>query len=133
GDSTTRARATLRRLLSAPQCEVRGVAAMGLGLAGEAKDVDALTELAGAREAGTSARAAAITALGLTRGEGQAKAAPHVEDALDAREPAVRSAALLSAARLVRGGALGRERFDGAVARAAFGPDDQLRGDAVLA
>lgn len=125
-----KARALLRTLLAAPSTDVRGVAAAGLALGGDPQDAPRLAALARAPEAGPSARAAALLAVGLLPG----KEGPElVASSLESPEPALRRAALVTAGRLVARGALDRERFVPAVARAAAAADPELRHDAVLA
>ncbi len=123
----------LVKLLASTSPEVRGVAAVGLGLTHDKKYAPALVALARAPEAGATARAAAVHALaeiGVAQNENL-----HMLVALaDANEPLLRQAALVALARLAPKGdpTQGASAAD-ALASSLFATDESMRRTAVAA
>jgi tetratricopeptide (TPR) repeat protein len=128
-----KAEGLLVKLLASASPEVRGVAAVGLGLTHDKKHAPALSALARSPEAGATARAAAIHAfaeLGV--------ASPNELSMLvalsDSNEPLLRQAALVALARLaIKGDAAQSVSAADAIAAGIFSTDESLRRAAVAA
>jgi tetratricopeptide (TPR) repeat protein len=115
----------LYKLLSSPAPDVRALAALGLGLSRDRKHAPALAALARSPEAGPSARAAAVHALGEL---GAGAEVPLLMAAADSGEVQVRQAALLTMARIA--GKDEAARMNGpaeAIAAGVFSTDEGLR------
>ncbi|MFO0761514.1 MAG: HEAT repeat domain-containing protein [Byssovorax sp.] len=130
----------LLHLLGSAAPEIRALSAIGLGLTHDRKHAPALIALARSPEAGPTARAAAIHALGELGQGGDPKAfMASLPQGLflslaDATDPLLRQAALLSMARLGDKGDAGRTTGPAeAIAAAVFSPDEGLRSAAVSA
>ncbi len=131
----------LVKLLSSSAPDVRAVAAIGLGLSHDKRHVPALVALARSPEAGPTARAAAVHALGElgTAGAASAELGPLLMGAAESNEMLLRQAALLTLARLgAKDGPAHAEAAPGAAAAEAiaagvFSTDEALRADAALA
>ena len=123
----------LVKLLGSTSPEVRGMAAIGLGLTHDKKYLPSLVALARAPEAGATARAAAVHSL--------AEMGVVVPDNLnmlvalaDANEPQLRQAALVALARLApKGDATQNAAAADAVAASVFSTDEGMRKAAALA
>ncbi|MEM1031195.1 MAG: tetratricopeptide repeat protein [Myxococcota bacterium] len=109
--------------------EVRALGALGLGLSGFRQHAPALASLARSVEAGPTARAAAIYALGEL---GLDDEAPLLLALTDTPEPDLRRAAILALARSPLDSSTS-EKFDRVLARAILSPDITLRRIAVAA
>jgi tetratricopeptide (TPR) repeat protein len=120
------------RLLGSSAPDVRALAAIGLGLGRDKKHAPALAAMARSIEAGPTARAAAVHALGEI-GAASPELLPLFISAADSNEVLLRQAALLTMARL---GSKDDERSGGAleaIAAGVFATDASLRADAVAA
>jgi tetratricopeptide (TPR) repeat protein/HEAT repeat protein len=116
----------LYKVLSSPAPDVRAIAAIGLGLSRDRKHAPALAALARSPEAGPSARAAAVHALGELGSTGGEM--PLLMAAADSNEIQLRQAALLTMARLA--GKDEAARLNGpaeAIAAGVFSTDEGLR------
>ena len=127
----------LVKLLSSAAPDVRAVAAIGLGLTRDKKHVPALIALARSPETGSTARAAALYALGeLSAGSASAgETTALLLGVADSNELLLRQSALLNLARLAPGESktnAGRTAAD-AIAAGVFAQDPSLRADASLA
>ena len=135
----------LEQLLTASSPEVRGIAAVGLGLTKNKAHTPGLLRLARAPESGPVARAAALLALGQLVASGAEAPVKEIADAalsaLDASDGTLRRAALVVAARIAaREAATSKgakselsETTSEAVARAILSGDPALREDAIAA
>jgi tetratricopeptide (TPR) repeat protein len=126
-----KAEALLMKLLGSSSPDVRGLAAVGLGLTRDKRHVPALTTLARATEASSTARAAALHAL--------AELGAEVDPAIllanaDASDVLLRQSALFALARLgTRDDSAKASASAEAIGAAVFSPEDSLRASAVLA
>ncbi|NUQ75214.1 MAG: tetratricopeptide repeat protein, partial [Polyangiaceae bacterium] len=121
----------LYKLLSSPAPDVRALAALGLGLSHDKKHAQVLAGLVRSPEAGPSARAAAVHALGELGGSVEM---PLLMAAADSNEVLLRQAALLTMARLA--GKDEAARLQGpaeAIAAGVFSTDDDLRASSARA
>jgi HEAT repeat protein len=118
----------LYKLLSSPAPDVRALAAIGLGLSRDRKHAAALAALARSPEAGPSARAAALYALGELGGGGAGAEMPLLMAAADSNEVQLRQAALLTMARLAGKDEAARQNGPAeAIAAGVFSTDEGLR------
>jgi tetratricopeptide (TPR) repeat protein len=123
----------LVRLLGSPSPDVRALGALGLGLHGSTKHAPLLVSLARSPEAGATARAAAILALG-ELGDAASGAASAVAAAADGRDALLSRAALVTLAKLAqRADAAERAAAAEVLAGAVFAPSDELAETAALA
>ncbi len=137
----TKAEELLVKLLDSGSPEVRGMAALGLGLSKNKKHVARLLKLAREIESGPSARAAAFLALGHLVETSGAPVSKELRDAvggaLGSTDIQLRRAALVAAARLARAdGAEGKDfeqTVTRALAEAMFDSDAMLAEEAIRA
>ncbi|TKD01055.1 HEAT repeat domain-containing protein [Polyangium fumosum] len=123
----------LVKLLGSTSPEVRGVAALGLGLTHDKKYTTALVALARAPEAGATARAAAVHALA-ELGTSQSDNLHMLVALADTNEPVLRQAALVALARLApKGDAAQSASAENALASSLFATDESMRRTAVAA
>lgn len=123
--SDKKAEPLLLKLLSSPAPDVRALAALGLGLSRDRKHAPALSALARSPEAGPSARAAAVHALGELGGGVEM---PLLMAAADSNEVLLRQAALLTMARLAGKDEAARTNGPAeAIAAGVFSTDEGLR------
>jgi cellulose synthase operon protein C len=121
----------LLKLLSSPAPDVRALAALGLGLSRDRKHAPVLAALVRSPEAGPTARAAAVHALGELGGGVET---PLLMAAADSSEVLLRQAALLTMARLAAKDEAARSSGPAeAIAAGVFSTDEGLRGAAALA
>jgi len=125
---STRAEPLLLEMLEAPSPEVRALAAIGLGLGGNARHAERLASLARSPLAGPIARAAAAFALGEL---GAIDQRPLLLALVDATEFEVKQAALLALGKLEAGSAEPNEDVAAAVARAILSEHPGLRKTAL--
>lgn len=118
----------LSQLVTSPSPDVRALAALGLGLSGNKKYAPELAKLARSPEAGPTARAAAVHALGEL---GEKSQGPLLLALTDAADAPVRRAAVLALAQLNPKSR--DQQLGGIVARAVLGEDTDMRGVALAA
>jgi len=133
---STKAEKLLTTLVSSPSPDVRAIAALGLGLTANKKHAARLAQVARSPEAGATARAAAIFALGeLGRGARSSDTSLLLSSAAEDNDASLRRAALLTSARLapmLEDPALEASTRT-AIAATIFSPDAALRQTAVTA
>jgi tetratricopeptide (TPR) repeat protein len=130
-----RAEPLLRKLIDSGSPDIRALAALGLGLSGNAKHAEVLGSLARSPEAGPMPRAAAAHALGEL---GLASNKPLLLALTDASQQDVRTAAMLALSRLEAKGrtpfaALEDANVGELLARALLGEEAELRRTAMAA
>jgi tetratricopeptide (TPR) repeat protein/HEAT repeat protein len=126
-----RAEPLLLKLLSSPAPDVRALAALGLGLSRDKRHAPVLAALVRSPEAGPTARAAAVHALGEIGGGVET---PLLMAAADSSEVLLRQAALLTMARLAAKDEAARSSGPAeAIAAGVFSTDEGLRAAAALA
>ncbi len=131
--SDAKAQPLLVKLLASSSPEIRGVAALGLGLTHDKKYLAQLSALAKAPEAGAAARAAAIHALA-ELGAVQPNDMQLLVALADSNDPLLRQAALIALARLsktVNGGQT--SAIADAIASNLFSTDETMRRAAASA
>lgn len=123
----------LVKLLSSSSPEIRGVAALGLGLTHDKKYAPQLSTLARAPEAGAAARAAAVHALA-EMGAVQANDMQLLVALADSNDPLLRQAALIALARLAKGMDAGQTTaIADSIAANLFSTDESMRQTAASA
>ncbi len=128
-----KAQPLLVKLLGSSSPEIRGVAALGLGLTHDKKYAPQLSALARAPEAGAAARAAAVHALA-EMGAVQASDVQLLVALADANDPLLRQAALIALARIAsRTDAAQNAAIADSIAASVFSTDESMRRTAVSA
>lgn len=121
------------KLLASTSPEIRGVAALGLGLTHDKKYLPQLSALARAPEAGAAARAAALHALAET-GAVQPNDMQLLVALADSNDPLLRQAALIALARLSKGAEAGQTAaISDSIAANLFSTDESMRTTAASA